>query len=94
MFFADPVVAETILAAAGFTDIEFTDVHEPVYYGADSEAALANLLRLQGFRDMFAALDTDTAGRTRARLLATLAEHASDTGVYFDSRAWIVTARR
>lgn len=91
---ADPVVAETVLAAAGFTDIEFTDVHEPVYYGADSESALANLLRLQGFQDMFAALDADTAERTRARLRATLAEHTSESGVYFDSRAWIVTARR
>ncbi|MEV6062672.1 methyltransferase domain-containing protein [Nocardia asteroides] len=91
---ADPIVTDGILTAAGFTDIEFTEVHEPVYYGADSASALDNLLRLQGFRDLFATLDADTAARTRTRLLETLAEHTTDAGVHFDSRAWIVTARK
>ena len=36
---AAPAVTEGILAAAGFTDVGFTDVHEPVYYGQDGPAA-------------------------------------------------------
>ncbi|MEV0332786.1 methyltransferase domain-containing protein [Nocardia sp. NPDC050717] len=91
---ADPSVTGNILTAAGFVDIAFDDVHEPVYFGADSEAAFDNLLRLQGFKEMFAALDDDAAESARARLRTALAEHLTDSGVYFDSRAWIVTARR
>jgi hypothetical protein len=33
---ADQHATAGILAAAGFTDVAFTDVREPVYYGADS----------------------------------------------------------
>jgi hypothetical protein len=38
----------------------------------------------------------DPAAATRAdeRLRQTLAEHLRDDGVWFDSRAWIITARR
>ena len=37
---ADPPTVTEILAAAGFADVAFTDVHEPVYYGPDVAAAL------------------------------------------------------
>ena len=45
-------------------------------------------------RDLLAGLDAATAEQARTRLRATLAAHNTDSGVYFDSRAWIVTARR
>ncbi len=41
---ADPTVTEGILAAAGFAEVSFTDVHEPVYYGPDSAAAFDAVL--------------------------------------------------
>ncbi|GAA3926533.1 class I SAM-dependent methyltransferase [Actinoplanes auranticolor] len=91
---ADPAVTEGILAAAGFTDAGFTDVHEPVYYGRDSATALAAVLGLWESQDLLAGLDAEAAEQARARLRATLDAHATDSGVYFDSRAWIVTARR
>jgi SAM-dependent methyltransferase len=87
---ADPTITRGILAAAGFTQVSFTDVHEPVYYGPDTATALDNVLRL----DLLANLDTATAEQVRTRLRATLAAHNTDSGVYFDSRAWIITARR
>ncbi|HEX7270289.1 MAG TPA: methyltransferase domain-containing protein, partial [Streptosporangiaceae bacterium] len=37
---ADPPAVTEILEAAGFADVTFTDVHEPVYYGPDLTAAL------------------------------------------------------
>ena len=43
---ADPTVTQGILAAAGFTQVSFTDVHEPVFYGPDTATAFDNVLRL------------------------------------------------
>ncbi|MFE3200265.1 class I SAM-dependent methyltransferase [Embleya sp. NPDC059237] len=91
---ADPAVTERILTAAGFTDVTFTDVHEPVYYGPDSATAFEAVRRLKEFDDRLAGLDPTTAEQARTRLRATLAAHDTGTGVYFDSHAWLVTAHR
>jgi SAM-dependent methyltransferase len=90
----DPAVTEGILKAAGFEDIDFTDVHEPVYYGPDSATACDAVLRLLKFEDQLADLDAAAAEQARARLRATIDAHTAGDGVHFDSRAWIVTARR
>jgi SAM-dependent methyltransferase len=91
---ADPTITEGILAAAGFTDVTFTDVHEPVYYGPDSDTAFDAVFRLLKFKDLLADLDAAVAEQARTRLRATLDSHDTGGGVYFDSRAWIITARR
>ncbi|MFI6084962.1 hypothetical protein ACIBBB_29020 [Streptomyces sp. NPDC051217] len=90
----DPSTTEGILAAAGFTDVSFTDVREPVYYGPDSATAFDNVLRLLKFQDLLANLDAATAEQARTRLRATLTAHDTGGGVCFDSRAWLITARR
>ncbi|WP_020667808.1 alpha/beta fold hydrolase [Amycolatopsis nigrescens] len=90
---ADPSTTEAILAAAGFGEIHFTDVHEPVYYGPDSAAAYDTVLRLREPQDLLSTMDTEAADHARRRLRATLAAHGTDDGVYFDSRAWLITAR-
>jgi SAM-dependent methyltransferase len=90
----DPTVTEGILVAAGFADVDFSDVHEPVYYGPDSATALDAMLRLLKYEDLLADLDAATAEQARTRLRTTLEDHTTDDGVYFDSSAWIVTARR
>jgi SAM-dependent methyltransferase len=88
-----PTVTE-ILGTAGFVDVAFAEVGEPVYYGPDVETALR---WVRGFTSTSRALDgldaADTEGAL-GRLLAVLAAHLGDDGVWFDSRAWIVTARR
>jgi SAM-dependent methyltransferase len=91
---ADPTITQGILAAAGFTQVSFTDVHEPVFYGPDTATAFDNVLRLREYKDLLANLDTATTEQARTRLRATLAAHNTDSGVYFDSRAWIITVRR
>ncbi|MGB6577811.1 MAG: methyltransferase domain-containing protein [Streptosporangiaceae bacterium] len=91
---ADPQAVTGILEAAGFADVAFTDVHEPVYYGPDVAAALD---WVRGFRctsDVLSRLDPAAAARALGRLREMLAAHLSGNGVWFDSRAWIVTARR
>ena len=91
---ADPTTTEDILAAAGFAEISFTDVHEPVYYGPDTATAFDAVLRLWEFKDLLASLDAAAAEQALTRLRATLDAHRTDGGVYFDSRAWLVTAGR
>ena len=91
----DAGATAAILERAGFGQVRFEDVHEPVLYGDDLEAALAYV---QGFQDTRAALATmsdDEAARTVERLREMLAAHYSDErGVVLDSRSWLITARR
>jgi SAM-dependent methyltransferase len=91
---ADPPTVTGILEAAGFAGVTFTDVREPVYYGPDVAAALD---WVRGFRctsDILDRLDPPDAAGALGRLGEMLAAHLSDDGVWFDSRAWIVSARR
>jgi hypothetical protein len=91
----DAEASEAILEGAGFDAIRFEDVHEPVLYGRDLDAALAFV---RGFEDTGAALarlSDGEAPRTVERLREMLAAHYSDErGVVLDARSWLITARR
>jgi SAM-dependent methyltransferase len=91
---AEPAAVTAILTVAGFTDITFDDVREPVYYGPDVDTALDWARTFTCTSSALAQLDSDAAARTVLRLRKTLATHLRDDGVWFDSRAWLVTARR
>jgi len=91
---ADPPAVRQILQAAGFAGVAFTDVHEPVYYGPDVAAALDWVRGFACTSEVLKRLDPAAAARAAGRLREALAAHLSDDGVWFDSRAWIVTARR
>ena len=91
---ADPATVRRLLDTAGFTDVTFTDVRQPMYFGRDVAAALE---RVGGFTCTKEALDRlDPTGSEVAleRLRETLVAHAREGGVWFDSRAWIVKAHR
>jgi SAM-dependent methyltransferase len=90
----DPDATTRILDRAGFGEIGFAWVREPVFYGRDVEEALAWVRGFSTTRDALAALDPDGAARALERLRAMLAEHRGDDGVLFDSRSWLITARR
>ena len=91
---ADPPVVREILHTAGFTGVTVTDVHEPVHYGPDVAAALDWVRGFACTRAALDGLDPDAAARAEQRLRRTLAGHLGADGVRFDSRAWLVTARR
>jgi SAM-dependent methyltransferase len=91
---ADPPTVKQILETSGFVGVTFTDVHEPVYYGPDVAAALAWVRGFTCTNEVLRRLDPAAAERALAGLREALAAHLSDDGVWFDSRAWIVTARR
>jgi SAM-dependent methyltransferase len=90
---ADPSRVEAICAAAGFARPIFQDVREPVYYGDSVEAAFDWVGRFQVTRELLQSLDVVAAEHARDKLRETLAKHHGERGVWFDSRAWIVTAR-
>jgi SAM-dependent methyltransferase len=84
-----------ILEGAGFDDVRFEDVHEPVLYGRDLDAALGFVLGFQATSAALARLNDREAARAVERLRETLAAHHSDErGVVLDSRSWLITARR
>jgi SAM-dependent methyltransferase len=91
---ADPTKTEEILAAAGFADVAFIDVHRPIYFGRDVAAALEWVHGFTCTREALERLGPPKAERALARLQKALAAHAAGDGVWFDARAWIVTARR
>jgi len=82
--------AETtrLLTAAGFVSVDFAEVHEPVFYGPTVDAACEAIL------DLFVPKDGPRDAGVRASVRALAEAHATADGVFFDSRAWIVTARR
>ena len=89
---ADPATVQQILTDAGFGDVQFTDVREPVYYGADVKDAYDAVLHLWTVETRLAALDATTANRSLRRLRATIEARDTGGGVRFDSQAWIVSA--
>ncbi|WP_243772655.1 class I SAM-dependent methyltransferase [Actinomadura barringtoniae] len=89
---SDPATVNGLLNASGFTGIDFTDVHEPVYYGPDVATAYDLATGLKGTQDVLATAPDPE--RALDRLRATITAHDTGHGVYFDSRAWIITAQR
>jgi SAM-dependent methyltransferase len=90
----DPSIVTSILGKAGFAKVGFTDVNVPVYYGPDTAAAYDLVCDMKVTIDLLAGLEAAARDRALARLRETLEAHATGRGVLFDSRAWIVTARR
>jgi len=91
---ADPAKVRRILDAAGFTDVTLVDVRRPMYFGQDVADAFG---WIGGFASTKGVLDgLDPASREVAleRLRETLVASAREDGVWFDSHAWIVKARR
>jgi hypothetical protein len=91
---ADPDVVTEILEAAGFVDVTFADSYGALFYGVDIAAALEWILGFSYISEMLNRSDPVVEERAVRLLHETLAAHTSDDGVWFDSRAWIVSARR
>jgi SAM-dependent methyltransferase len=89
---ADAPAVTEILRAAGFADVAFTDVREPVYYGPDVAAALNWVRGFACTSEVLKRLEPAAAARAVESLRDALAAHATGDGICFSSRAWIVTA--
>ena len=91
---ADQGTVAAILGGAGFGEVAFSEVHQPVYYGPDVAAALGWVGGFSSTREVLRGLDAAAAARALEGLGEALGAHAGEAGVWFDSRAWMVEARR
>jgi hypothetical protein len=91
---ADPPVVTGILEGAGFMDVTFADVHKPMYFGSDVAIALDWIRGFAYTSEVLNRLNPAAVASALGRLRETLAAHLSGGGIWFDSRAWIVTAHR
>jgi SAM-dependent methyltransferase len=90
----DPAAGTALLRSAGFAHVAFTEVNEPVYYGPDVPAALDWVRGFTTTSEALDGMDPAAAAGAVGRLREVLAAHATDDGVWFDSRCWLITARR
>jgi ubiquinone/menaquinone biosynthesis C-methylase UbiE len=89
----DPRTVKHILHTAGFVDVTFDQVREAVFYGPDTESAFAFVSQFQLVQETLRTLNGSDRERSLDRLRALLAAHHTRSGVWLDSRAWIVAAR-
>ncbi|MBB5955493.1 SAM-dependent methyltransferase [Saccharothrix tamanrassetensis] len=89
---SDPERVRHLLTSAGFTDVRLRGVNEQMYFGRDVEDAF--VFTSHRYRDLVRELDDDTRARAFDDLRTSLAAHETPEGVWYDSAAWIVTARR
>jgi SAM-dependent methyltransferase len=89
---ADPDRVRAILGAAGFTDISFESLHEPMSFGPDADDAFDFVSELTGW--MRNGLDDEDRDAALAALRTTIAEHTGDDGVTYQSATWIIQARK
>ena len=91
---ADSGLTEAMLLAAGFGEVRCVEVHEPICYGQDSVLACEAVRGLRAVRTALAAMTPEEAQAALLRLRRTLAAHQRPDGVWFDARAWLITATR
>ena len=90
---AETDVVEALLQKTGFSKPGFAEVHEPVFYGPDVDTAFEIINSFSNTKQFLATLEPGAAARALDRLRGLLADHRTEEGVLFDSRAWIVSAR-
>lgn len=90
----DQPFTQRVLADAGFADISFDEVADPIWLGEDADDAFSFVSTLGMTRGLTE--DLDDAPRVAAldALHTTLVEHETDGGVLFGGSAWLVRARR
>jgi SAM-dependent methyltransferase len=89
---ADPDRVRAILAAAGFTDVTFEDLHEPMSLGSDPDGAFDFVSELMAW--MLEGLDDADRAKALEALRATIAAHTGDAGITYQSATWIIRAHK
>jgi SAM-dependent methyltransferase len=91
---ADPDLVQRILTESGFESIGLEEVSEPVWFGTDAADTFAFVRTLGITKGMLDGLDAATTARALEAVETTISAHVTDEGVIFNSRAWLITARR
>ncbi len=89
---SDPDRVRPLLRSAGFEDVQLRGLSEPMYFGPDTDDAVRFVSGQHA--GMVRDLDADTRSRALDNLRASMADHQTERGVYYDSAAWLIEARR
>jgi SAM-dependent methyltransferase len=87
---SDPTRVSAILGAAGFTDISFTGLREPMRFGSTADDAFGFVSAQLGW--MLDGLDDDARNRALDALRTSIAAHTEEDGVVYASATWIIQA--
>jgi SAM-dependent methyltransferase len=89
---SDADYVRSLLAGAGWGDVELEALDEQLWFGPDADQATTFM---EGQMEwLFAKLDEDEKRQARANLLDVMARNTGAEGVLLSSGAWLVTARR
>jgi SAM-dependent methyltransferase len=91
---ARPEHARAVLGAAGFSAVRIDELDAKFWFGVDAEDAFAFAKQIGPVRGLLQDLDAEQTAAALDALRATLAEHDTGDGVWFDSRAWVINAVR
>jgi SAM-dependent methyltransferase len=89
---SDPERVRSLLTVAGFSDVRLRGLTAPMYFGADPDDAFrfVSAQNAGTVRD----LEPDDRSSALGALRASLVDHHLAGGVYYESAAWLVEARR
>jgi ubiquinone/menaquinone biosynthesis C-methylase UbiE len=91
---ADADRVRQLLAEAGYREIDLADVREPMEFGTDTDDAFRFARTMGPVIGLLNDLDQSASARALEALRDTLAAHEGPTGVFLDSRSWLITAQR
>jgi SAM-dependent methyltransferase len=91
---ADPAHVREVFGSAGFSAVGFTEIDEPIEFGADADDAWGFVRGIGIVEGLTQNLDERDKKRALDRLRAAVAAHDTGHGVLFDSSAWLITAQR
>lgn len=89
---SDPDRVRSVLAGAGFTDVQLEPSSAGMWFGASPEGAERFILDVLGW--MLGGLDDEGRERAIEALRATISAHYGDDGVVFGSSTWTIRATR
>jgi hypothetical protein len=91
---ADPDRVRGILGDAGYTDVGFEPIDEPVELGRDVDDAFAFTQVMGIVEGLSHDLDDDARAEAMDNIRKVLATHETSEGVLLGTSAWLITARK
>lgn len=91
---ADADAVRSLLAGAGFADVDVADTRLPMTFGDAVDDALAFMQRTDLAATLLQDVDAATAAKAWDAVREALAPYAGPDGVRLTGAAWLVTARR
>lgn len=87
---ADPERVRSLLEGAGWSDVDFESLDEPMWFGPDADAATTFIVGQMAW--LFRTLEADEQRQAEANLHEVMSSHAGSDGVQLRSGIWLVTA--